>query len=1324
MADNNDLKVIVGLNIPQSVVEIEDDLKIIEKTLANNDKGKLKITAGLNVGKTIGIINKQLSELKIDGSRLKITPTLDISVGNQMAQQVNDQVNSAFSQIDFKHIAREIRDLLNIKKNSGIKEITKDIQTMYESFNVNPDKYKESFNNILNWYQARSDDFILTEEEKVKQLNDLLSQLYNAPDRLTTLPKIATYTKDNPLIVTTRTLEEMKTILGNMEEVKRLFGEVQVDDVNGKLIGSFGQDWKPKEAADALRVYIEYLQKIQELRGRNRLTLDEYRSKDDNEIWINQIEEAILKQYKFIEVSNRVAQSNEQVAQSQRDIAQAQREVQSAGGDQLSFNDQKTAENLEKTKELSNELIQGEKELVNLEKERTEIQNRLNQNKDAFKMAFEFDDDYDKLESAIKKDEDSLKKIEQEITNKTSANKVIKDQIEELSNQLREESQKINQSTQNMGSAGGNGVGTSSEYLSSNTTQIKAFADSAKDAEQKYKDLLVSMGDTKGTVVSKEFADATGDVNSFIVAVKSGTGALETFRYVVDEENDGFKLDNITAANAGVEKLRQSTEKYKATVEATIKTSTAFVDKLKADWSDENGGRSVKDAEHVADLNKKYDELIKTINSLRDADNIAAKDISANIKVQKTQLSSLITAYHNAEKVATSLRAKDTDSSIINTKNNIQKFMNELGASKVPFSSIHDELEKLALAMQELDKAASGDKASKLREVLNAFDNVKSKFDLNNTIARNFDDVDTKVKTLITDLNKINNAQIFKTHGADSDVVAFRNEIEGLSTEAKDFKAQLDALSQSGTKVIPDSLRNQINDLIAKFESAKQKNLQLQDGLRDNDAWSQISSRVQTLTARIKEYMAVNTKAAKKYSGQFEGILSDLSNAEINKDIESVKRLTSEFQILKSQIRAAGDQGKTFGQTLVDNIKKFSSWLSLTSLVMRAWHSLKQMVTTVRELDTAMTALKRVTDETESSYANFLKSVQTRAVELHTTMTDLIDQITTWSKLGYGLNEAQNLAQVSMMYSKVGDVDNETAVKDLVATMKAYNMTAEESIRIVDMLDVLNNKYAVSAKDLGAGLSRVASAMAVSNTSLEKSLSLITGGAEITQDAENIATALKVINARIRGMKGQLQELGEEYENIESISKIQTQILNLSGVNIFDANRNFRDTYDILEDIAKVYKELSDEQSSSLLEILFGKNRYNQGVAILQAFESGQIQKALNDATNSVGVATEEWSKYEKSIDASVASFNAMKQALSSEIFNSQDLKNIVDFGTNALGVLKDIISQFGVLQTLLPVIFGALSAFKNVGRAKMSALKMEYADCNVVVTRNELMIA
>ena len=80
---------------------------------------------------------------------------------------------------------------------------------------------------------------------------------------------------------------------------------------------------------------------------------------------------------------------------------------------------------------------------------------------------------------------------------------------------------------------------------------------------------------------------------------------------------------------------------------------------------------------------------------------------------------------------------------------------------------------------------------------------------------------------------------------------------------------------------------------------------------------------------------------------------------------------------------------------------------------------------------------------------------------------------------------------------------------------------------------------------------------------------MLTGGTEITQNANEMGSALKIISMRIRGMKGELEDLGEEYDNIESISKIQTQILNLTSgkVNIFDDNGNFRSTYDILKDI-------------------------------------------------------------------------------------------------------------------------------------------------------------
>lgn len=120
-------------------------------------------------------------------------------------------------------------------------------------------------------------------------------------------------------------------------------------------------------------------------------------------------------------------------------------------------------------------------------------------------------------------------------------------------------------------------------------------------------------------------------------------------------------------------------------------------------------------------------------------------------------------------------------------------------------------------------------------------------------------------------------------------------------------------------------------------------------------------------------------------------------------------------------------------------------------------------------------------------------------------------------------------------------------------------------------------------------------------------------------------------------MKGELEELGEEVdESVDSISKVQTQILNLTGgrVNIFDDTGEFRDYYDIMLDISKVVDDLTSTERSSLYEILFGKMRGNQGAALIEAFQSGQIGKAYETALNSAGSAAAEQSRWLESLEA------------------------------------------------------------------------------------------
>ena len=112
---------------------------------------------------------------------------------------------------------------------------------------------------------------------------------------------------------------------------------------------------------------------------------------------------------------------------------------------------------------------------------------------------------------------------------------------------------------------------------------------------------------------------------------------------------------------------------------------------------------------------------------------------------------------------------------------------------------------------------------------------------------------------------------------------------------------------------------------------------------------------------------------------------------------------------------------------------------------------------------------------------------------------------------------------------------------------------------------------------------------------------MIGAAGEVTQDPTRAGTALRTLSLRIRGMKGELEALGEESEGVENISKMQGQILNMTGgrVNIFKDNGEFRSTYEIMDGIADVYDRLSDPNKASLLETIAGKRscRYAQKCA-------------------------------------------------------------------------------------------------------------------------------
>ncbi|MCQ5164515.1 phage tail tape measure protein [Roseburia hominis] len=143
----------------------------------------------------------------------------------------------------------------------------------------------------------------------------------------------------------------------------------------------------------------------------------------------------------------------------------------------------------------------------------------------------------------------------------------------------------------------------------------------------------------------------------------------------------------------------------------------------------------------------------------------------------------------------------------------------------------------------------------------------------------------------------------------------------------------------------------------------------------------------------------------------------------------------------------------------------------------------------MRELDEAMTEVRKVrkvSEGTEAQYKSFQQTVSSTAQEIASTNKELINSSADFSRLGYSLEQAESLAKNTTLFVNVGDgIDITAATEDMITAMKAFDIKAEDSIKIVDNYNQIGNKFALSATDIGEAMKRSASALETGNNCLE-----------------------------------------------------------------------------------------------------------------------------------------------------------------------------------------------------------------------------------------------
>lgn len=462
------------------------------------------------------------------------------------------------------------------------------------------------------------------------------------------------------------------------------------------------------------------------------------------------------------------------------------------------------------------------------------------------------------------------------------------------------------------------------------------------------------------------------------------------------------------------------------------------------------------------------------------------------------------------------------------------------------------------------------------------------------------------------------------------------------------------------------------------------------------------------ISQMLKENSKMSRKAKADIKAWYDQIKSGNPSASLDVILGKVEAI----------VRAEKDAGRG-GKSMWDAIKEKAFYSAASAFgtyfgVNDVFRYVGEGIQVIREFDTALTEMRKVSDETVQSLKNYQATTFDTADAVGTTAKQIQESTADYMRLGESLDEASESAKTANILLNVSEFDNiEDATKSLVSMGQAYKDL--DKMTIVDKLNEVGNNYAISTDELATALQKSAATLSLMGNTIDEAASLVTTANATIQDADSVSAGLRTISLRLVGTEEAEKELSAMNEEVDAFVKAtnskKQQIIkdytavasnNYQGFDILDSNGNYKNTYEILLGIAKVYKEIQEQDkklgtnhATALIEELAGKNRSNIASAILQ--DPTQLEAVKKSSEEAMGSAEKELNSYLDSIDGKMAQLENRAQEFWFKIIDSETIKNGIDLLSTLLKSTTNFVDKVGLLPTILTGIGTALS-FKNVG--------------------------
>lgn len=666
---------------------------------------------------------------------------------------------------------------------------------------------------------------------------------------------------------------------------------------------------------------------------------------------------------------------------------------------------------------------------------------------------------------------------------------------------------------------------------------------------------------------------------------------------------------------------------------------------------------------------------------------IASKFVEEKEKIQN-EINDL---YVDLDKLDKKMNFDSNNSSIDNTVQSQEKLQSELKETQ-------EQAEKTAQAVKEVASATA------------ATDQKKDAFpdkDISASVESATNSIKEENNVLEQNTQKVKENTQAKGQNANVNLNKYDKRLDSYNGKVDKYQATIARFNDGGwtsdtyLKNV-QAVKNAVNEYETLLKELKGKDASLvtsEDINKLDDYEKKIKDTIATVTNMSASEKGYNFVSAQKELDKIHKLLNENSNmsAEAKAKIKSyyaeiesgnpsmsLDRIHGEIMKIYNAEVEAGRAGKSFFDTLKNSgFHQIAAQMAGMFGVYDVINVVRQGVNTVRELDEAMTEVRKVSNATETQYTSFRDTISSTAKEIATTNKELLNSSADFLRLGYSLDQASDLAKNATLFVNVGDgVDITEATEDMITAMKAFDIQAKDSIKIVDDYNQIGNQFALSASDIGEAMKRSASALETGNNSFEQSIGLITAMNEIVQNSENTGNSLKVLSLRLRGAKAELEDMQEDTDGLcDSTSKLREQIMSLTGVDIMLDDNTFKSTTDIIKELGAVWDKLSDSSQAATLELIAGKSRANNIAALLKNYQRiDEVMESLGDAE---GSAMRENEAIVDSINGRIKVLSATAEEFWKSFIDTDLVKNTVSLLSDMLNILTQIIDKGGALATL-----------------------------------------